>query len=119
MAIHGPMIRANPLHAMQEKPIGAMPPPTVGGIKSVASMVGGPAFAQLGHFANPMNLMRGHNSNGSIHIKASHKGLLHKDLGVPPRQKIPASKLASAKRSSNPAVRKRATFAENAKKWNH
>ena len=54
-----------------------------------------------------------------IHIKASHKGELHKDLGVPAGKKIPASKLAAAKKSSNPAVRKRATFAENAKHWNH
>jgi len=53
----------------------------------------------------------------SIKIKPSHKGLLHKDLGVPQGEKIPAAKLAKAKNSSNPAVRKRATFAQNAKKW--
>jgi hypothetical protein len=53
----------------------------------------------------------------AIHIKKSHKGLLHKDLGVPQGQKIPASKLAAAKNSSNPAERKRATFAANAKEW--
>ena len=55
----------------------------------------------------------------AIHIKASHKGLLHKDLGVPAGKPIPSGKLASAKNSSNPAERKRATFAENAKHWNH
>lgn len=55
----------------------------------------------------------------AIHIKASHKGELHRDLGVPQGQKIPASKLAAAKHSKNPAVRKRATFAQNAKKWHH
>jgi hypothetical protein len=55
----------------------------------------------------------------AIHIKPSHKGLLHKDLGVPQGQKIPASKIAAAKHSSNPAVRKRATFAQNAKSWHH
>lgn len=54
-----------------------------------------------------------------IKIKKSHKGLLHKDLGVPEGEPIPAGKLASAKNSTNPAVRKRATFAANAKKWNH
>jgi len=54
----------------------------------------------------------------TIKIKASHKGLLHKGLGVPQGEKIPAKKLAQAKNSKNPAVRKRATFAENAKKWN-
>jgi hypothetical protein len=55
----------------------------------------------------------------AIKIKASHKGLLHKDLGVKSGSKIPASKLAKAKKSSNPAVRKRATFAMNAKGWSH
>ena len=52
-----------------------------------------------------------------IHIKPSHKGELHKDLKVPQGQKIPASKLEAAKNSKSPAVRKRATFALNAKKW--
>lgn len=55
----------------------------------------------------------------AIHIKKSHEGLLHKNLGVPAGSPIPAGKLASAKNSSSPAVRKRATFAENAKHWNH
>jgi hypothetical protein len=55
----------------------------------------------------------------AIHIKPSHKGLLHHDLGVPEGQPIPAKKLAAAKRSASPAVRKRATFAENAKSWSH
>jgi hypothetical protein len=55
----------------------------------------------------------------TIKIKKSHKGLLHKDLGVPADKPIPEAKLAKAKASKDPAVRKRATFAENAKKWNH
>jgi hypothetical protein len=56
---------------------------------------------------------------GKIKIKPSHKGLLHKDLGVPAGKPIPEAKLAKAKASKDPAVRKRATFAENAKKWDH
>lgn len=55
----------------------------------------------------------------SIHIKASHKGLLHKDTGTPAGEHIPAKKLAKAEHSEDPAVRKRAVFAENAKHWNH
>lgn len=55
----------------------------------------------------------------AIHIKPSHKGKLHKALGVPQGQKIPASKLAAAKRSKSAAVRKEANFAANAKKWSH
>jgi hypothetical protein len=56
---------------------------------------------------------------GGIHIKPSHKGLLHKDLGVKAGSKIPARKLEAAEHSSSPAVRKRAVFAENAKHWDH
>lgn len=56
---------------------------------------------------------------GGIHIKKSHHGLLHKNLGVAQGHKIPAKALTKAKHSSNPAVRKRATFAINAKKWHH
>lgn len=46
-------------------------------------------------------------------IKPSHKGLLHKKLGVPQGEKIPAKKLEQAKHSKSPAERKEATFAEN------
>jgi len=55
----------------------------------------------------------------SIHIKKSHEGLLHKNTGTPASEPIPQSKIEAAKHSSDPAVRKRATFAENAKHWNH
>jgi hypothetical protein len=48
-----------------------------------------------------------------IHIKPSHKGLLHEDLGIPQGQPIPRAKEEAAKHSSNPAVRKRANFALN------
>lgn len=47
------------------------------------------------------------------------KGALHKELGIKQGEKIPASRLAAAKKSSNPLERKRATFAQNAKKWAH
>jgi hypothetical protein len=53
-----------------------------------------------------------------IAIKPSHKGLLHKDLGVKQGTPIPESKLEAAKNSSDPAERKRATFAINARMWN-
>lgn len=51
-------------------------------------------------------------------IKKSHKGLLHKDLGVASGKKLTAAQIAKAKKSSSPAVRKRAVFAANARKWN-
>lgn len=53
-----------------------------------------------------------------IKIKPSHKGLLHKDLGVPQGQPIPVIKLQKRKQNASPAVKKRIVFAENAKKWN-
>lgn len=53
----------------------------------------------------------------AIHIKPSHKGRLHRALGVPAGKKIPASKLAKAKHSRSAAVRKQANFAANARKW--
>lgn len=56
---------------------------------------------------------------GGIHINPANKGKLHEELGVAPGKKIPAKKLAKAVNSSNPAEKKRAVFAENAKKWNH
>lgn len=53
----------------------------------------------------------------AIKIKPQNKGKLHRELGVPQDQKIPASKIAAAKNSPSPAVRKQATFAANARKW--
>lgn len=53
-----------------------------------------------------------------IHIKPSHEGLLHKNLGVAKDQPIPAAKLEKAENSDSAAVRKRAVFAANAKTWN-
>lgn len=55
----------------------------------------------------------------TIDIKPSRKGLLHEKLGVPQDTKIPAAKLAKAKASSSPALRKEATFATNAKSFHH
>lgn len=54
-----------------------------------------------------------------IKIKPENKGKLHKALGVPEGAKIPSSKLAKAKASSSPAMRKMANFAINAKKFKH
>ena len=54
---------------------------------------------------------------GGIHIKPENKGKLHRALGVPEGEKIPASKLAQAKHSKSAEERKEATFAVNAKNW--
>lgn len=53
----------------------------------------------------------------AIHIKASHKGRLHRALHIAATERIPAAKLEAAKKSPNPAIRKEANFALNARKW--
>ena len=53
-----------------------------------------------------------------IHIKASHKGLLHKKMGVPQGEPMPAKDLV-VHPGDSPALVKEKTFAKNAKKWNH
>lgn len=54
-----------------------------------------------------------------IRIKPENKGKLHASLGVPQGSPIPAKKLSKALHSSNPVLKKRAVFAENAKHFNH
>lgn len=63
-------------------------------------------------------MAKGGEVKSGISIKPANKGLLHKELGVAAGENIPAAKIAKAKNSSNPAERKRATFAANAAKWN-
>jgi hypothetical protein len=64
--------------------------------------------------------MLGKSNNDRIAIKPSHRGLLHQDLGIPQGQPIPEAALEQAEHSSDPAERKRAVFAENARtKFNH
>lgn len=49
-------------------------------------------------------------------FKPSGKGKLHRALGIPEGQKIPASRLASATHSKNPHVRHMAQAAKNINK---
>lgn len=46
-----------------------------------------------------------------------HPGALHKELGVPQGEKIPAKKLEKAANSSNPTLKKRAVLAETFAKY--
>lgn len=48
-----------------------------------------------------------------------HKGALHRDLGIPEGQKIPAAKLEAATHSSNPKIARRAELAETMKGFHH
>lgn len=54
-------------------------------------------------------------SGGKIHIKKANRGKFTKYCGG----KVTSECIARGKRSSDPAVRKRATFAANARKWKH
>ncbi len=56
----------------------------------------------------------------SIHIKPSHKGLLHKNLGVAANKMIPTSRIHKALAGHpSPTLKKQLVFAENARHWNH
>jgi hypothetical protein len=44
--------------------------------------------------------------------KKGSKGKLHRELGVPQGEKIPAKKLANAEHSKNPTLRKEANLAK-------
>ena len=47
------------------------------------------------------------------------KGKLHRELGVPEAQKIPAGKLAAATHSEDPEIRRDAIRAETMEGWHH
>lgn len=44
-----------------------------------------------------------------------HKGALHRALGIPEGQRIPAARLAAASRSKNPHIRRMAASAKGLK----
>lgn len=52
---------------------------------------------------------------GSIHIKKSNKGKFTSYCGG----KVTNECINKAKHSSNPTLRKRAIFAQNARRWHH
>lgn len=51
-------------------------------------------------------------------INPAHKGMLHRELGVPHGEKIPAAKLAAAAKG-NSAMAKRARLAETLRGFHH
>lgn len=72
-------------------------------------------------FLNTMHTLKrqNHKANYSIHIKPSHKGLLHKDLGIKQGKHIPLERLEKVAHSKNKKLRARAQFAINAKHFHH
>ena len=55
--------------------------------------------------------------SGWMKNTVKHPGALHRNLGVPQGQKIPAKKLAAAENSSSQTIRKEASLAETFKKY--
>lgn len=49
-------------------------------------------------------------------IPKSHRGKLHRELGVPEGEKIPSKKLKKAEHSANPTIRREANLANTLKK---
>jgi len=49
----------------------------------------------------------------------SNKGALHRNLGVPEGEKIPAKKMEAAAHSFNPKIRKEAALAHTLKGFHH
>lgn len=47
------------------------------------------------------------------------KGKLHRELGIPEGQKIPAKRLDGAAHSSNPEIKRDAVRAQTMKGWDH
>jgi hypothetical protein len=47
------------------------------------------------------------------------KGKLHREMGIPVGQKIPAQRLKAATHSSNPSIKRDAIRAETMKGWHH
>lgn len=54
-------------------------------------------------------------SGGWIKGAIKHPGALHRELGVPEGEKIPAAKLDKAMHSSDPTTRRRAQLAKTLK----
>lgn len=60
-------------------------------------------------------LMKKGGKKPKIHIKKENRGKFTEYCNG----KVTSECIARGKRSSNPVIRKRATFAANARKWNH
>ena len=66
-------------------------------------------------FRNGSKLIPRHKKGSGIHIKKANRGKFTEYCGG----NVTSSCIAKGKRSSSPTIRKRATFAANARKWKH
>lgn len=82
------------------------------GIKTLNAINKGRITSLPNSFGSELNTFA---EGGKIHIKKANRGKFTKYCGG----KVTSACIAKGKRSSDPAVRKRATFAANARKWKH
>lgn len=54
-----------------------------------------------------------------IHIAKARQGLFRKETHTKEGKKIPLAKIKAKEHSRDPAVRERAQFADNERKWHH
>lgn len=74
---------------------------------------GGPLIMRYSGLMSPFG--NRYSNGGKIHIKKANRGKFTEYCGG----KVTSECIAKGKRSSDPTVRKRATFAANARKWKH
>lgn len=82
------------------------------GIKALNAANKGKLTSLPNSFSSELNTFA---EGGKIHIKPENRDKFTKYCGG----KVTSECIAKGKRSSDPAVRKRATFAANARKWHH
>lgn len=82
------------------------------GIKALNAANKGKLTSLPNSFSSELNTFA---EGGKIHIKPENRGKFTEYCGG----KVTSECIAKGKRSSDPAVRKRATFAANARKWHH
>ena len=82
------------------------------GIKALNAANKGKLTSLPNSFSSELNTFA---EGGKIHIKPENRGKFTKYCGG----KVTSECIAKGKRSSDPAVRKMATFAANARKWHH
>lgn len=82
------------------------------GIKALNAANKGKLTSLPNSFSSELNTFA---EGGKIHIKPENRGKFTKYCGG----KVTSECIAKGKRSSDPAIRKRATFAANARKWHH
>ena len=62
---------------------------------------------------------RGWKTKAEMRGVGGEKGKLHREIGVPEGEKIPAAKLEAAEHSENPEIKRDAKRAETMEKWHH